>query len=259
MIIYLKKQATHNERNGDMKIMRKIPAYMEIHDLIKKKIQDGTYPASQLLPTEPELEKIYHVSRTTIRSAMDMLKEEGYVEIKQGRGTMVLDHKTIQDLNKVTSVTESLRRRGFVVRTKSMYIDLVPADEILRNELNIAAGDLVTRIQRIQLINDKPIAIMKNYIPSPMVPDLVKYTNQFSGLYQFLEKQYQLEISSASDKIFAKSADFSESEMLAVHPGTALLCIRRICYQEKLPFCVDDVRIIGDQYELAISTNGRYK
>ncbi|WP_124068313.1 GntR family transcriptional regulator [Clostridium sp. E02] len=239
--------------------MRKVPAYIEIHNQIKKKIQDGTYPVSQLLPTEPELEKIYQVSRTTIRSAMDLLKEEGYVEIKQGRGTMVLDHRTIQDLNKVTSVTESLRRRGFVVRTKSMYIDLVPADEILGNELNMTAGDSVTRIQRIQLINDKPIAIMKNYLPTSMIPDLIQYTNQFSGLYQFLEEQYQLEISSASDKIFARSADFFESEMLAVQPGTALLCIRRICYQDKHPFCVDDVSIIGDQYELAISTNGRYK
>ncbi|WP_235839255.1 GntR family transcriptional regulator [Clostridium sp. Marseille-P2415] len=239
--------------------MRKIPAYMVIHDLIKKKIQDGTYPVSELLPTEPELEKIYNVSRTTIRSAMEMLKEEGLVEIKQGRGTMVLDQRTIQDLNKVTSVTESLKRRGFDVRTKSMYIDIIHAGEQLLNELDLKSGDLIARIQRIQLINEKPIAIMKNYIPHQLVPDLEQFTNKFSGLYEFLEEHYHLEIDSANDKIFAKSADFAESEMLGVKPGTALLCIRRICYKEKEAICVDDVRILGDQYELMISMNGRYK
>lgn len=239
--------------------MRKVPAYMVIHDLIKKSIQDGTYPVGELLPTEPELEKIYKVSRTTIRSAMEMLKEEGFVEIKQGRGTMVLDHRTIQDLNKVTSVTESLRRRGYNVRTKSMYIDIIPASEKLSEELHLKTGDSITRVQRIQLIDEKPIAIMKNYLPTFLVPGLPQFTNKFSGLYQFLEEHYHLEIDGAADKITAKSADFAESEMLGVQPGTALLCIHRICYRHNEAFCVDDVSILGDQYELAISTNGRYK
>lgn len=239
--------------------MRKVPAYMVIHDLIKKNIQDGTYPVSELLPTEPELEKIYKVSRTTIRSAMELLKEEGFVEIKQGRGTMVLDRRTIQDLNKVTSVTESLKRRGYDVRTKSMYIDIIPANEKLSEELQRKTGDSITRVQRIQLIDEKPIAIMKNYIPTALVPGLPQFTNKFSGLYQFLEEHYHLEIDAATDKIFAKSAGFAESEMLGVQPGTALLCIRRICYRDNEAFCVDDVSILGDQYELAISTNGRYK
>ena len=239
--------------------MRKVPAYMAVHDLIKKRIEDGTYPVLEFLPTEPELEKIYKVSRTTIRSAMELLKEEGFVEIKQGRGTMVLDRRTIQDLNKVTSVTESLRRRGYDVRTKSMYIDLIPVSEKLGKELDLPGDDSITRVQRIQLIDEKPIAIMRNYIPTTLVPGLIQFTNKFTGLYQFLEEHYNLEIDSAHDKIFAKSADFAESEMLNVQPGTALLCIRRICYRNEEPVCVDDVCILGDQYELAISTNGRYK
>lgn len=239
--------------------MRKVPAYMAVHDLIKKRIEDGTYPVLELLPTEPELEKIYKVSRTTIRSAMELLKEEGFVEIKQGRGTMALDRRTIQDLNKVTSVTESLRRRGYDVRTKSMYIDLMPVSEKLGKELDLPGDDSITRVQRIQLIDEKPIAIMRNYIPTTLVPGLIQFTNKFTGLYQFLEEHYNLEIDSAHDKIFAKSTDFAESEMLNVQPGTALLCIRRICYRNEEPVCVDDVCILGDQYELAISTNGRYK
>ncbi len=239
--------------------MAKVPAYKIVYDALKKKIQDGTYPVSELLPTEPELEKIFHVSRTTIRSAIEVLREEGLVEVKQGRGTMVLDYRTKQDLDKVTSVTESLRRRGYDVRTKSMYIDIIPAGEELGKELQLKYGEPVARVQRIQLANEKPIAIMKNYIPYRLVPNLEQFTNKFSGLYQFLEEHYQLEINSSNDKIYAKSADFTESEMLAVQPGTALLCIRRICYGSREAICVDDVSILGSQYELVITANGRYK
>lgn len=239
--------------------MAKVPAYMIIHDSLKKEIQSGKYHVSELLPTEYELEKIYNVSRTTIRRAMEVLKEEGLVDIKQGRGTMVLDYRTKQDLNKVTSVTESLRRRGYDVRTKSMYIDIIPVSEDLGKELQLEHGEMIARVQRIQLANEKPMVIMKNYIPYKLVPDIKQFTNKFSGLYEFLEEQYQLDINAANDKILAKSADFAESEMLNILPGTALLCIHRICYKDKKPICIDDVSIIGDQYELVISMSGRYK
>jgi GntR family transcriptional regulator len=190
---------------------------------------------------------------------MEVLGQEGLVEIKQGRGTRVLDFKTKQDLNKVTSVTESLRRKGYAVKTKSMYIDIIPATEKLAKDLHVMQGDRLARVQRIQLADEKPVVIMTNYIPYNMVPNIEQYNNEFCALYQFLEEKYHIEIDAAKDKIYAKSADFIESEMLCVQPNTALLCIYRISYKEENPICVDHVCIIGDQYELEISMSGRYK
>ncbi|ADY57578.1 transcriptional regulator, GntR family [Syntrophobotulus glycolicus DSM 8271] len=239
--------------------MSKIPSYRAMYDLVKNDIKQGKYLIGELLPTESELEKIFHVSRSTVRRAMELLAQDGLVSIKQGRGTTVMDFKTKQDLNKVTSVTESLRRKGYIVRTKSMYIDTVGATEKLAQELQVMQGDLLARVQRIQLADEKPVVIMKNYIPYHTVPNIEQYTNQFSALYQFLEQKYQIEIDAAKDKIYAKPADFTDSEMLCVAPGTALLCIRRICYKDQKPVCVDQVSILGDQYELEVSMSGRYK
>ncbi|WHH57822.1 GntR family transcriptional regulator [Petroclostridium sp. X23] len=239
--------------------MSKSPAYKVMHDKLKADIKAGKYSVGELLPTETELEKIFNVSRTTVRRAMELLAQETLVEIKQGRGTMVMNYKTKQDLNMVTSVTESLRRKGYNVRTKSMHIDRIPATENLAKELNVMKGSLLARVQRIQLADERPVVIMKNYISYEKVPGIEQYTNKFSALYQFLEDQYQIEIDAAKDKIYAKSADFAESEMLGVKPNTALLCIRRICYKDNQPICVDHVSILGDEYELEISMNGRYK
>lgn len=239
--------------------MAKKPAYMIMYDTLKEDIKKGVYPIGDLLPTEGEMEKLFSVSRTTVRRAMEILAEEGYVEIKQGRGTMVLDYRTTQNLNQVTSVTESLRRKGYAVRTKSMYIDTIHANLNLAEELHVNQGDLLARVQRIQLADEKPVVIMKNYIPYELVQGIEKYNNQFSALYQFLEEKYKIQIDAAKDRIYARGADFTDAEMLQINPGTALLCIRRICYQEKKPVCVDQVSLLGDQYELELSMMGRYK
>lgn len=239
--------------------MKRPSVYMTIYEQIKNDIRSGKYTVGNLLPTETELEQLYGVSRTTIRNAMKALAADGLIHIKQGCGTTVLNFRTIQDLSRVTSVTESLRRKGYSVRAKSMYIDKAAANERQAAELQVKPGAELARVQRIQLADEKPVTIMTNYIPYGLVPKIERFNNKFSALYQFLEAKYGIVIDAAKDTIWAKVSDFTESELLDVTPGTALLCIRRVCYQQQKPVCLDVVKIVGDQYELENSMNGRIK
>lgn len=63
--------------------------YLEIANLVKGKIQDGTYLPGSQLPTEHELCKTFHVSRQTIRRAMDTLIEGDLIRRQQGSGSWV--------------------------------------------------------------------------------------------------------------------------------------------------------------------------
>ena len=47
--------------------MAHMQAYMRVYSLLKRQITEGEYPIGSLLPTESELEKLFDVSRTTIR------------------------------------------------------------------------------------------------------------------------------------------------------------------------------------------------
>jgi GntR family transcriptional regulator len=240
-------------------MMSKQLMYLTIHDQIKQDIFRERYPIGSLLPTEPELESEYGVSRTTIRKAMSLLEEEGYVEIKQGRGTRVLNFKAKQNFNRVTSVTESLRRKGYTVTTKSVHIDRIPAAYPLTEELKVKEGEPLARVQRIQLADDKPICIMINYIPYRFVPGLEESAGAFTALYQYLEEHYNFTISSTKDRIFAVPASFIDAELLNIPIGTPVLQIERTCYYSKEPICYDSVKIIGSQYEVEITTEGRDK
>ncbi|WP_082191017.1 family 1 glycosylhydrolase [Peribacillus loiseleuriae] len=47
---------------------------------LKQKITNGDYPIGDLFPAEPDLQKRYNVSRITVRHAVQLLVDEGYVQ-----------------------------------------------------------------------------------------------------------------------------------------------------------------------------------
>jgi GntR family transcriptional repressor for pyruvate dehydrogenase complex len=72
----------------------------EIAEELRRRIRGGELPQGQRLPTERELAEELAVSRTTIREALQALKEEGFVETVRGRsgGTFVTDLTLPQEL-----------------------------------------------------------------------------------------------------------------------------------------------------------------
>lgn len=233
------------------------PAYRALYRKIKGEIEKGIFEAGSFLPSEAELEAQFGVSRTTVRRAMKMLADDRLIEIRQGRGTMVSDSKTPQSFNSVTSVTESLRQRGYKVETKSRYIDRILPPEKVAEQLRIPADEPVVRVQRVQTADGIPMCIMTNYIPERLVPGLSNLS-EFVGLYHFLETHYGFEIGSTDDTISAAACDFSESQILDVPTGAPILIIERVCYdRDKKPLCVDKVRVLANKYKVRISTEGR--
>jgi GntR family transcriptional regulator len=239
--------------------MSKIPAYAKTYETIKKEILDGEYSVGDFLPPEPELEIRFGVSRTTIRRAVDLLNRDGLVRAMQGRGTEVLDYKTKQNLNLVTSISETLRRKGFEVVSKNMHIDAVEATPSLAKNFAINVGDPLVRIQRIQLADGMPVAIMRNFLLPDMVSNIAQYENKFTSLYQFLEEIYSINIDSATDSIISKCADFGEATMLNVSVGSAILYIRRVCFSKGKPVCAGRLSVVGEKYEFDVNMIGRFK
>lgn len=237
--------------------MAKLPRYMSVYASLKNYIRNGEYEVGDFLPTENELSEKFTVSRTTIRKAIQHLVLDGYIKVTQGRGTEVLDFRSTQKLNAVTSITETLRNRGYKVEVKNIYIDIVKAKKTTALKLSISENSEVYRIQRIILADEIPTAIVENFIPLEKVPNIEKRTNEIESLYTFLESEYGHYINSGKDIISAKSADFTESQMLDTKPNAALITIRRTTYINKTPFSYDKSIIRADKYQLEVNLTGR--
>jgi len=233
------------------------PKYKTVYGVLKQEIRDGEYKPGELLPPEHMIESRFGVSRTTVRRALDILSRDGYVDAKQGSGTMVLDFSTVQKLGALTSITETLRSRGKEVSTHSMHIDQVSAGVKIAGALQINEGDAVVRVQRVQYSNGAPFCIMTNYLVRSLVPGIERYAGQFTSLYELLEKQFDIVLTSATEYLSAGVADFAEAQILGVQVGTPLLISRRITYNSAAPAEYAISRILGDKYEYCVHMGGR--
>lgn len=237
--------------------MARYPNYRKVYDQLKSHIQSDEYPPNTLIPSEPELCALYAVSRTTIRKAIELLEKEGLVHVQQGRGTEVLDHTATQNLNTVTSFSETIRNKGYDVSLRSIFIDeFVPSKKVLE-KLGLLDGTSVIRIQRIHLADDRPVAIMTNYLRPEIAPGILGDGDKISSLYTYLENVHHVKITHADDTIRAVGADFIQSQLLEIPIGYPLLLNHRITYSDDLPIEVVHMAVDGSRYEFSTHLSGR--
>lgn len=89
-----------------------LPAYIKIHDAIKKDIDNGVWPIGDRLPSERDLSEHFQVSRMTLRQAVTLLVEEGILERRIGSGTYVASHRVQEKMRGTTSFTEIVHSQG---------------------------------------------------------------------------------------------------------------------------------------------------
>lgn len=65
----------------------------KVCNTIKEAILQGEFNCGDPLPTEPELEKQFGVSRMVVRDAVRMLKTQGLIDVIQGKGMFVAQSK----------------------------------------------------------------------------------------------------------------------------------------------------------------------
>lgn len=105
---------------------------------IEQRILDGELHSGDRLPTERDLAEQFQVSRTAVREALKILAQKGLVDMRPGRGTIVIDgaHEALQ---------HSL---GLVMRLKLGEVggsnSLVEVREILEVEIAALAAERAT-------------------------------------------------------------------------------------------------------------------
>lgn len=65
--------------------------YEQVTHQIERRILSGELRSGDRLPTERELAEQFQVSRTAVREAMKILAQKGLIEMRPGRGTIVID------------------------------------------------------------------------------------------------------------------------------------------------------------------------
>ena len=239
-----------------------MPKYIALYEQMKAEILSGKYPTGSFLPVENKLMELYDASRTTIRHAIAMLKEEHLLEVKQGQGTRVLPVSVIpNDFKKFRnydSIEVGFKVDGEIkISAIGSVVDIVTAESKVAKALQIEVGTKVYRLQKLQAIDNKPFAYMLHYLRSDLLPGLEKYSGQISNLANFVKSIYGITITSSTETISALLSGFIDSQMLNIEINSPLMSFNRISYVEDEPIEYGETVIRPDMFEVVVKMNGR--
>ena len=126
--------------------------YDHIHQVLKRRIEKGEYPAGQLLPSENTLIGQFHCSRNTLRRAMSELVREGYVQSRQGLGVYNIYHPmepVSYSMGVIESFRESAKRTGRKSGTTVILFEELVADDAIAQLTGFTVGTELFHLQRI--------------------------------------------------------------------------------------------------------------
>ncbi len=217
------------------------PKYITVYNQIKMDILSGHYPVGGFLPPESELMEHFGTSRTTIRRAIALLKDEQLLHVQQGRGSEVLSlgnwptsfesREPIRTYSQFNLTAKFHVEGEYHTTTQNSIVDIMQAEIKASEALEIPIGTKVYRLQRVHMVNDIIYAYVVSYVPCTLTPGLEEYSGRIDeGYHEFFQEKYGIEITSFKDTMTAVLAGFLESQLLNVNVGSPLLNRKRISY-----------------------------
>jgi DNA-binding GntR family transcriptional regulator len=86
------------------------PKYAQVVGELRRRIESGEYPPGSLLPSEHQLSDEFQIARPTVVRALRVLRQDGWIETQQGKGSFVRGRPALAGLETVRPGEEALDR-----------------------------------------------------------------------------------------------------------------------------------------------------
>lgn len=230
--------------------------YDQIKDDLLSKIKDGTYPEGQTIPSELELAEMYGVSRPTIRQALQILVNDGYLEKRRRRGTVVTKPKVSQSFTmSISSFEDAMRLAGRLPKTKVLMFKRERANAEVEKRLELARGQDVFKLVRLRYADDLPNVFVESYIPCTLYPGLDSFDFNESSLYAAMDTCGN-PVMTARRRLEVIKADGAAAALLDVEAGDPLLLFHTVARDANgtaVEYSVATYRGESNSFELNVS------
>lgn len=193
--------------------------YQEIADELRERARAAA-PGS-LLPSESELSGEFAASRVTVRRALDVVRDEGLIDARQGFGWFVATEPVPQRLERLGTIEAQLEGSGRdAVRKVVEFSFEAPPPHVRR----VLGAGKVLRVKRVNLADGEPFAVVTVWCPAKLGQKLSMDDVENKPFYELLD----VELRGATQTIGAELAASPDADLLAVPEGAPLLKCRRV-------------------------------
>lgn len=192
-----------------------VPLYHQIALTLRARAERGS------LSTEQQLCAEFSVSRSTVRQALGVLKQDGLLQSRRGVGTRFVAEPQARRLT--SSIGDPLHA-GLGTVQKVVSIGPVEPPAEVRAFLDIG-DDPITRLVRVHMLKDEPLSAVVTYMPARYAPRSLR-----QSVHEHLWRKHGLLQKSSVHRIAVARADTVVAPLLGVAIAEPVLHVQASAY-----------------------------
>ncbi|GAA4079650.1 trehalose operon repressor [Amphibacillus indicireducens] len=204
--------------------------YDLIYRSLVERIEREEWGIGELLPSENELKDHYRTSRETIRKALNVLSQKGYIQKVRGKGSVIIERNKFNfPVSGLVSFKELVDKMDLDVKTHVEDVGLLKADPFLQEHLQVAKDEPVWQSIRTREFSGERVILDKDFLIADHVPNLTTEICQDS-IYAYLEGELGLTISFAKKEITVEEPTEEDARLLDLGDFNHVVLIKNYVY-----------------------------
>jgi DNA-binding GntR family transcriptional regulator len=204
--------------------------YLQLYEILKKKIESSEWILGSQIPTEEELCNKFNVSRATVRTAVLELVRQGYLKRQQGKGTFVFKNIISEGLTMLTNFRELLFEEGLPFSTTVLARTVMMPIDGLDIKLNVSKDKHIIYIKRLRLIDNEPVLLQESYIPYHICPLLLEEDIEYQSLFELFEKKFGIKITKVKTYIEIIHLKADDARLVGLPQSSAAILLTQYFY-----------------------------
>ncbi len=238
-----------------------LPLYVQVADWLENMIKGKGYQIGTKLPSEGELAQKFQLNRNTIRQAISLLVQKGFVEKQKGVGTFVKRKAyplPIHQLSRMVSFVDDFGLDSIELEDRIILKKKIMAGEGLVKKLNLKPKDYVVQIERVRIADKTPLIFERQFYSFRDFGDLLEMEIKGS-MYQILIKHFAADLNHSVQTLRAINPVKEIARALKISTNTPCLFLESLAYNSQ-NVCIEVLQSFyrGDRYLFRVEA-GQYK
>ena len=229
------------------------PKYAQVIAELQRRIESGEYPPGSLMPSEHQLSGEFAIARPTVVRALRVLRQEGWIETQQGKGSFVRGRPALAEVTAARRGQAELDRDETREPGELVSVGLAVPPPRIAALLGLPKGkELVCRRRLIRQDGD-PSEIVTWWFP----PDLAEGTSLAGtepvreGVRAHLARRKGARVDHVVEQVTARHPGPHEAKLLGIGKSAPVLALYVVARDASgAPLFALDVAMPGDLHEL---------
>ncbi|GAA1810725.1 GntR family transcriptional regulator [Luedemannella flava] len=227
------------------------PKYLRVLNALRERIEGGALAPGAALPSESQLGTEFAVSRPTVLKALGILRQDGWIESRQGighfvRGRAPMGRTSPYYLRDALNLDET-------VQAEMLHVGPVLAAPRVAAALGIPDGTPVYERRRRTVADAGPVDLVSVFIPVEIAAgtEITKPEPVAGGLLDYIQSRKGLRGDYASERLTARRATTDEAALLQLSDSDAVLSVLIGVYQSSgVPIMASMLVMPGSRHEI---------